>query len=99
MEENLLKVRRMEVFLEDGRVFIKFESGEEAFLTFGIDQERKVIVVSTTYVPESQRGKGIAKVLNRKLADFAKENGYKIYPLCSYTEKFLKRENPELLAR
>ncbi|WP_456456519.1 GNAT family N-acetyltransferase [Thermovibrio sp.] len=89
----------MEVFLEEGRVFIKFEGGEEAFLTFGVDKEKRVIVVSTTYVPESQRGKGIARLLNKKLAEFARENGYKIYPLCSYTEKFLKRESPELLAR
>lgn len=88
----------MEVKVEPGRVFLKLDSGEEAFITFGVDREKKVIVVSTTFVPESHRGKGIAGKLTAKLVEYAEENGYKIYPLCSYTQKYLQRKRPDLLA-
>ena len=88
----------MEVKVEPGRVFLKLDSGEEAFITFGVDRERKVIVVSTTFVPESHRGKGIAGKLTAKLVEYAEESGYKIYPLCSYTQKYLQRKRPDLLA-
>jgi len=87
----------MEIKISDKRIWMEFENGEKAFISFGIEREKKVIVVSTTYVPESQRGKGIAGKLSAKLVEFAKENGFKIYPLCSYTEKYLKRNAPELI--
>jgi len=88
----------MEIKIDEGRVFVRFPQGEEAFITFGVDEEKKVIVVSTTFVPESQRGKGIAGKLTAKLVEFAREKGYKIYPLCSYTENYLQRKHPELIA-
>jgi len=88
----------LEVKVEPGRVFLKLDSGEEAFITFGVDREKRVIVVSTTFVPESHRGKGIAGKLTAKLVEYAEENGYKIYPLCSYTQKYLQRKRPDLLA-
>jgi len=88
----------MEVIIEDGKVLMKFPEGEEAFISFGVDEEKGVIVVSTTFVPESQRGKGIAGKLTAKLVEFAREKGYKIYPLCSYTQKYLQRKHPELIA-
>ena len=81
-----------------GRIYLELPAGEEAFITFGVDEEKRVIVVSTTYVPESQRGKGIAGKLSAKLVEFADENGYKIYPLCSYTQKYLERKRPDLIA-
>jgi len=87
----------MEVKVSKKKIWIELDTGEEAFITFGIDEDRKVIVVSTTYVPKSQRGKGIAGKLSEELVKFAKNSGYKIYPLCSYTEKFLKRKYPELM--
>ncbi len=88
----------MEIRVEKGKIRLLFPDGEEAFITFGVDEERKVIVVSTTYVPESQRGKGIAGKLSAKLVEYADENGYKIYPLCSYTQKYLERKRPDLIA-
>ncbi len=89
----------MKLEIRKGKISIRFESGEEAFITFGIEEEKGVIVVSTTFVPESQRGKGIAAKLSQKLVEFADENGYKIYPLCSYTQKYLERKRPDLIAK
>ncbi len=74
----------------DKKIFIKFDNGEEAFVKFKI--EKKTLIVTTTYVPDCQRGKGIAKKLNKELVKIAIERKMKIYPLCNYTEKFLKRE-------
>ncbi len=88
----------MEIKVTEGKIFLELPGGEEAFITFGLDREKRVIVVSTTYVPESQRGKGIAGKLSAKLVEYAEENGYKIYPLCSYTRKYLERKRPDLIA-
>lgn len=88
----------MEIKVAKDRIYVELPNGEEAFITFGIDEEKGVIVVSTTFVPESQRGKGIAGRLSAKLVEFADENGYKIYPLCSYTQKYLQRKRPDLIA-
>ncbi len=87
----------MDIRVEPGKVFLRLDSGEEAFITFGLDQGKGVIVVSTTFVPESQRGKGIAGKLTARLVEYAQEKGYKIYPLCSYTRKYLERKRPDLL--
>ena len=89
----------MKIKVTDGKIYMEFENGEEAFITFGIEEKKKVIVVSTTYVPESQRGKGIAGKLSAKLVEYAEENGYKIYPLCSYIQKYLERKRPDLIAQ
>ncbi len=89
----------MKIKVTDGKIYMEFENGEEAFITFGIEEKKKVIVVSTTYVPESQRGKGIAGKLSAKLVEYAEDNGYKIYPLCSYTQKYLERKRPDLIAQ
>ena len=89
----------MKIKVTDGKIYMEFENGDEAFITFGIEEKKKVIVVSTTYVPESQRGKGIAGKLSAKLVEYAEENGYKIYPLCSYTQKYLERKRPDLIAQ
>ncbi len=88
----------MEVKIDRGKIILELDDGQEAFVTFGIDEEKGVIVVSTTFVPESHRGKGIAGKLSAELVRFAEEKGYKIYPLCSYTQKYLERKRPDLIA-
>jgi len=87
----------LEPKIGEGKVYLEVE-GKEAFIIFGVDREKGVIVVSTTFVPEALRGRGIAGRLTAKLVEFAQENGYKIYPLCSYTQKYLQRRHPELIA-
>jgi predicted GNAT family acetyltransferase len=89
----------MEFELSKNKLSLKLDDGQEAFITFGVDKEKKVFVVSTTFVPENHRGKGIAGKLSKKLVEIADEKGYKIYPLCSYTKKFLERKRPDLIAK
>ncbi len=89
----------MEFEVTENKLSLRLKDGQEAFITFGIDKEKKVIVVSTTFVPENHRGKGIAGKLSNKLVEIADANGYKIHPLCSYTRKFLERKRPDLIAK
>lgn len=44
-----------------------------------------------TYVPEQYRNQGIAALLLKEAAQFARQNGYKIRPSCSYAELYFKR--------
>ena len=92
-----MEVEVPEVKLAEGKIYLELE-GEEAFISFNVVKEKGIIVVNTTFVPESYRGKGIAGKLTSKLVEFADENGYKVWPLCSYTRKYLERKRPDLIA-
>jgi predicted GNAT family acetyltransferase len=86
-----------EVKVSEDKIYVELEE-EEAFIAYKVVEEKKVIVVTTTFVPESYRGRGIAGKLTSKLVEFADENGYKVWPLCSYTRKYLERKRPDLIA-
>ncbi|ADY72911.1 hypothetical protein Dester_0254 [Desulfurobacterium thermolithotrophum DSM 11699] len=63
----------IKVKVKNGKVYTELKSGEEAFITFRELEERKVIIVTTTYVPVNYRGKGIAAKLSEKLVEFAEK--------------------------
>jgi predicted GNAT family acetyltransferase len=86
-----------EVKVSEDKIYVELGE-EEAFIAYKVVEEKKVIVVTTTFVPESYRGRGIAGKLTSKLVEFADENGYKVWPLCSYTRKYLERKRPDLIA-
>ena len=44
-----------------------------------------------TVVEEAFRGKGVAMALLTSAVSFARENGYKIRPVCPYVEKVFQR--------
>ena len=68
-----------------GRFFIPDETtGDQAELTF-IDSEG-VWVANHTYVPQSQRGQGIAATLVDELIQVARKQGVKIKPTCPYVK-------------
>lgn len=47
-----------------------------------------------TYVPHQLRGKGIASKLVEAALEYARLNGFKIIPSCSYVDVYLQR-HPE----
>ncbi len=53
--------------------------------------EDGVIIATSTVVDPSLRGQGIAKKLLDHLADFARQEGLKIRPECSYVVKAFER--------
>lgn len=51
-----------------------------------------LIIIDHTFVDPSLRGTGTGKELVRKGVEFARENGYKIEPLCPFANAIIKRE-------
>ena len=82
----------MEVNHKDGR-FCVATSGGEAELLYRIEGD--VMPIYHTFVPESERGKGIAEILAVAAFEFAKGKGLKVKPDCPYIVHFLGK-HPEL---
>ncbi len=51
-----------------------------------------VMVITHTGVPESVGGRGIASDLARTALDTAREQGWKVRPLCSYVAAWIRRQ-------
>lgn len=76
-----------------GRYVIHLAPGFEAEMTFRI-AENGTITIDHTGVPREYEGRGIAaKLVNKAIAD-AREQGFKITPVCSYVVAQFRR-HPE----
>lgn len=76
-----------------GRYLIRLAPGLEAEMTFGKAPDG-TITIDHTGVPPEYEGRGIAaKLVNRAIAD-AREQGFKIVPVCSYVAAQFRR-HPE----
>jgi predicted GNAT family acetyltransferase len=51
----------------------------------------KTIVIDHTYVVDTLGGRGIGKLLLDAVVDFARQEGLKIHPVCSFAVKLLNR--------
>lgn len=49
--------------------------------------------ITHTGVPESVGGRGIAADLSRTALDTARNEGWKVRPLCSYVAAWMRRQN------
>lgn len=54
-------------------------------------QMADVMVVEHTFVNENMRNQGLAKKLVDRAVDYARENEYKIEPVCSYVATVFER--------
>ena len=70
----------------------KFFAGDKGYITYEWDSP-EVFAIMHTVVEEAFRGQGVAKALLDAAVSFARENGYKIRPVCSYAEKVLRRDS------
>lgn len=77
----------MKIMHEKGRFYAKTENGV-AELLYRING--KVMPIYHTFVPEMDRGHGIAEKLAVVAFEFAKKNGLKVKPDCPYITHFLK---------
>ena len=76
-----------------GRYVIHLAPGYDAEMTFRKEADG-TIIIDHTGVPPEYEGRGIAaKLVNRAIAD-AREQGFKITPLCSYVAAQFRR-HPE----
>lgn len=51
------------------------------------DMDKEIIKIEHTYVYEELKGKGVGKILVKKVVDFALLNNKKIIPVCEYAKK------------
>ena len=55
--------------------------------------DETVFAIMHTVVEDAFQGKGVAKALLNEAVAFARENGYKIRPVCPYVEKVFLRDS------
>lgn len=54
----------------------------------------QTVIIDRTFVSDELKGQGVAKKLVKAVADWARQEGYKIMPLCWYAKKEME-SNPE----
>ena len=68
----------------------RFHTATDAYL----DYERTTpgeLEITHTYVPEDQRGKGLAQRLMEAVVDYAKRENLQLRAACSYAEAYLRK--------
>ena len=84
----------MEVVHKKDKHLIEFGEGEDkARLVYKF--YKNSLAVLSTYVPKSERGKGIAAALTKAVFTYAKEINKSVMMYCSYTSLYVNR-HPEL---
>jgi hypothetical protein len=79
------------------RFEIEFE-GELAFVAYR--REEATVLFTHTEVPSRAQGRGLAALLVRVALDWARSEGLRVRPLCSYVAAYMRRhpETQDLLA-
>jgi hypothetical protein len=77
----------MEIKHGENRFYLETPHGDAELL---YKMEEKVMVMYHTFVPEEERGKGLAEVLTREAFTFAIKNGFLVKPACTYVLHFVK---------
>jgi predicted GNAT family acetyltransferase len=73
--------------------FYTILDGREAYLAYSIHGEG-VLDYRHTFVPPELRGRQVAKLLVAEAFAYARDNGFKVVPTCSYVAKQVER-NPD----
>ena len=63
-----------------------------AELSYTFAGETKIIIDHTVVNPNNE-GKGLGKQLVKAIAAFARENGYKILPICPYAKSVMEKSD------
>lgn len=82
---------------DQGR-FLVSEDGREAFVEYA--REGGILAINHTEVPPEMGGRGIAGKLVEAALRYAREEGLKVLPRCSYADAYMRRhaEHEELRA-
>lgn len=74
----------------DEKRFQWLEDGQLCVLDYELHGD--VMIITHTGVPESVGGRGIAADLARTALDTARDKGWKVRPLCSYVDAWMRRQ-------
>ena len=88
-------MEKVSLRLEDNRGEFYIAKGDKELgeMAIGI-KGTNLTVYHTGVVPEAE-GKGLAKLLLTTMVDYARKNGLKVIPLCSYVHAQFKRHPEE----
>ncbi len=75
---------------ENGFFFAKEDGKNMGYLSYEWATPT-VFAIMHTVVEDAFQGKGVAKALLNAAVSYARENGYKIRPICPYAEKVFQR--------
>jgi predicted GNAT family acetyltransferase len=93
MAEDSLKIRITDTILGGEATFTAFFEGEKAgFVNCEYDEKSKVLTLKHTVTLPPFRGKGIARAMIDYAVGFARKNGMKIIPVCSYAQAVFEKE-------
>jgi predicted GNAT family acetyltransferase len=70
--------------------FVADVGGEEAYLSYR-DLGGRVLDFAHTFVPLSQRGRGIASQLTAHALEHARERGLRVVPSCPFVAVYIER--------
>lgn len=70
---------------KNGFFYIDIDGNQEAVMTFVFAGEDKIIINHTEVNPGNE-GKGFGKKMLTKAVEYARENGIKIIPLCTFVK-------------
>ena len=77
----------------DSGIFTAGEDGKRmGYLSYEWDGPARFAIMHTVVEPAFQ-GRGIARALLDAAVSFARENGYRIRPVCPYVEKMFQRDS------
>ena len=70
---------------KDGMIYLGDENAPDAYIQYDeIDGDKKILNCTHTVVNPSLEGKGIGSKLVEELANYARENDYKVIAGCSF---------------
>ena len=87
-----MNTRAVEVMVRHNAAENRFEAEVEGRLSVADYQLRGTDMIMThTFVPPEQRGRGIAEKLVRVALEHARTERLRVVPACSYVDAFIKR--------
>lgn len=73
--------RSFEAFVDGHRAHLDYRQVDDGTLDF-----------HHTFVPDELRGQGLAAVVTAAALEYARQNGFRVIPSCSYVEVYMKRQ-------
>ena len=67
------------------------DNNPDGYVKFSFRDEN-TIAIDSTFVDAKLRGQGVAQKLTAKVAELAREEEYKVIPVCSYAVKFFEAD-------
>lgn len=74
-----------------GVILLNNDEAEIGRLTYTIIPEQNRLIISFVLVHPQFEGRGMGKYLVEEGVRFARENGWKVYPHCSYARAVMRR--------